>query len=274
MTLVVAEEALLKLADVSAQPAGVLNSHPNAKLISLADVEKMNGAGATPRDRSEILVDLVIAAMTRRSAELIGFDVVQTLLRKLRSDYPELADQVSSTVATNRILEILRRLATEGAPLRPERVLFEAIVEWSPRLANAEEVVEYVREALSHQICHTLAGSERRLACYVVEPSLERSLHAAIQQSETGGTLALSASQSVMLLDRIAEIRAPLDPFAPRPAIVTSRELRRFLRNFLTSHGADYAVLAASEIPREFSIHPIGTLSLPSEQAEKFAKAA
>ncbi len=264
--MALADATVLDLLQINHQPAGILgNGREHAHLVNASARSKLVEAGVPIRSIEEMLVDLAIRLMTRKSSALVGFDLVQTMIRSLRSDYPELADQLNATVPTSRFLDVLRRLASEGVPLKPLRVLSEAMVEWSPRCADPDILTEYVRRSLGAQICNVNADANRRIAGYIVEPDLEQALRASIRQTDTGDILSMSALQADRLLQQVGEIRTPLDPLAPKPVIITSPDLRRHLRAYFVAHEIDFPVLSYGEISREFNVHPVGTLSQPSQ---------
>lgn len=261
--LALADDVVLDLAEVEALPATSLRlGTDHVRLVPAALSARLAEAHIPTQSREEAIVRFALAVTERLTPSLVGFDLVQSMLRTLRTDYAELADQISATVATARILDVMRRLAAEQVPLKPARVLFEAIAEWAPRQQDPDILTEYVRRRLAAQICHGLADEDRTVPVYVVEPDFEQALRGCLRATDTGAVLALTAGLADRLLAEAAGMRKPLDPTAPRPVILTSPDLRRHVRTYLVDHEIETPVLSHAELATEFRVSAIGSLSL------------
>lgn len=146
------------------------------------------------------------------------------------------------------------------------RLILETLVEWGEKENRALMLVEYVRQALSRQICHRHAGSHKAMVALVLGQDVEQILRQAVRDTPGGSYLALDPDVSQRL---VAAFRARLAPEARSlelrqmtPIVVTSMDVRRFVRGFLTRNGFDHSVLSYQDIAAEFPVHPIGSIAL------------
>jgi type III secretion protein V len=255
------DEALITLAGATARKVegwpidpGYFIPEIHAKSVADAGVEVIGVA--------DLIVRAAMHAQSRNRGMLIGFDKVHHMIRDMQTSEPQLAEQVVAAVPVGRFLEIVRRLVSEQVPLVPIRTLFEALAEAGSREEDPAALAEQVRRALRRQICRTVADDARIIGAYIVEPDLERALLDAIQRKTYGEEMVLTGQIAQVLLGQLSSIATPLDAEAPPPVIVTAGDLRRHLKAYLDSHGLQWAVLAFSEIAPEFSLQPVGTLSL------------
>ena len=122
-------------------------------------------------------------------------------------------------------------------------------------------MAEYCRRALRRQISQVFSDRNRVIAGYIIEPDFEQQLRDAIQHTEAGSFLSLPSAVSDAMLAQIDQITPPADVEAKPPVIVTTVDLRRFVRSYLDAHNIDVKVLSFQEVAPEFHLQPVGTLS-------------
>lgn len=229
--------------------------------------DALTEAGAELWSIPRLFVEVAGYFVGKNASGLVGFDEVQRMVQEVQADSPHLAEQIASTLPVTKMLEVLRRLVAEDVPLRPRRILFEALAEWSAKESNVQILTEYVRKALRRQICQSFADHNRVIAGYILEPELEQELREALRETEAGTILSLPARTSSVLLEELENVVPPADIFAKPPVIVTSVDLRRHVHAYLETHGLELHVVSFQEIAAEFHLQPIGTLSGRKQEA-------
>ncbi|RVD42561.1 EscV/YscV/HrcV family type III secretion system export apparatus protein, partial [Mesorhizobium sp. M8A.F.Ca.ET.023.02.2.1] len=151
----------------------------------------------------------------------------------------------------------------EGIPIRHTRLVLEALAEWSEREQNVALLTEYVRSGLKRQICHRHANTEGIVSALVVERESEDVMRGAVRDSDAGPYLALEDRQSEAMLSQIRQVLSNAEPGQTRPILLTSMDVRRFVRGFLTRNGVDLAVLSYQDLASDFTIRPAGSVTLP-----------
>ncbi|MEZ5840546.1 MAG: type III secretion system export apparatus subunit SctV [Hyphomicrobiales bacterium] len=259
--VVKADAAVLELAGIEATP---LAADWPVRSAFWVDADKRAVLGELTletMDVGELLAELGGRYLRRYAGRIMGFAEARALIEALQEEHPHLAEQVSQTVSPPKLLDVLRRLVDESVPLRPHRLLFEALAEWSLKEDDPAVLAEYARRALRRQICQVFADKNRVIAGYIIEPDFEQQLRESVQLTEAGGFLSLPSRVSDAMLAQLETIAAPADPDARPPVIVTAVDLRRYVHTYLDAHNVLIDVLSFQEIAPEFHLQPVGTLS-------------
>ncbi|MCM5693063.1 type III secretion system export apparatus subunit SctV [Sinorhizobium meliloti] len=220
-------------------------------------------AGITHYGAGEFLALRVHTVLTRFAPRLIGIQETRQLLGRMEQDYSDLVKEVLRTTPIPRIADVLRRLLEEGIPIRHTRLLLEALAEWSEREENVALLTEHVRSGLKRQICHRYANTQGIVPALVVERESEDVMRNAARDSAAGPYLVLEDRQSEALLSQMRQILSSIAPGQTRPIVLTSMDIRRFVRGFFTRNGIDLAVLSYHELASDFTIKPAGSVKFP-----------
>ena len=242
-----------KLLGIAARPMEQGWPLSPAVWIAEADADAVEDAGFAVVEVADLLVEATAAHLRRYAGSLLSYDVVQGMVRSLQDSHPQLAHQVTQTITPTQLLDALRRLAAEGVPLLPRRVLFEALIEGSALSDSPEMVHEYVRGALRRQICKRYADKNQFVAGYVLEPELEAQLR-------DEGRFSVPPALADAILSQIDRITKNLPLSVTPPVIMVSNELRAPFHRWLKGFNVDLMVLAHKELAPEFFLHTVGTI--------------
>ncbi|MBM2715379.1 type III secretion system export apparatus subunit SctV [Mesorhizobium caraganae] len=222
----------------------------------------LNAAGIGHHRPSELLALRVHATLTRYAPRLVGIQETRQLLGRMEREYADLVKEVLRTTPIPRIADVLRRLLDEGIPIRNTRLVLEALAEWSEREQNVALLTEYVRSGMKRQICHRYA-THGIVPAFIIERETEDVVRSAVRDSAAGPYLVLEDRQSEALLSQMRQILSSTAPGQTRPVVLTSMDVRRFVRGFLTRNGIDLAVLSYQDLASDFTIQPAGSVKLP-----------
>jgi type III secretion protein V len=201
-----------------------------------------------------------LAQMLRRYAtHFIGIQETRQLLARAEKDYGELVGEAQKVASLQKIAEILRRLVEENVPIRNLRLIFEALVEWGPREQDVVLLVEYVRTALSRQICFRCADRNRVIAAYVLERAVEEMLRSAIRPTAVGTFLSISDEAARPIVEQVRRQLAGVKTDV-QPVVLATMDVRRHVRNLLARNEIDIPVLSYQELAPEFSVQPLATV--------------
>lgn len=259
-----------------------LTDQPDAARIMGIAVERANGAageplgwwcpaGAAPELRragipyltpAEALADVAVSRLPRHASEFLGVQEVAALLSATESRYASLVAEAQKALPLQKIAAVMRRLVEEEIPVRNMRILLETIVDWAPREKDPELLAEYVRAALARQISFKYADADRFIPAYVVEADIEETIRNAIRQSPSGVYLALEAQQSRKLLETLKAAIGDPTRHLSAPVFLSSMDIRRFLRRFLTNHDLNFAVMSHKEVAPNYKVQPLAMLSI------------
>ncbi|MGX5805606.1 type III secretion system export apparatus subunit SctV [Bradyrhizobium sp. Arg314] len=233
--------------------------------IEQGQARALKAAGVGHHRPSERVALRVQATLTRCAPRLVGIQETSQLLGRMEQEYADLVKEVLRTTPVPRIADVLRRLLDEGIPIRNTRVVLEALAGWGEREQNVALLTEHVRSGMKRQICHRYANGNGIVAAFIIERETEEVVRSAARDSAAGPHLALNDRQSEALLSQMRHIISSTAPDQARPVVLTSMDVRRFVRGFLTRNGIDLAVLSYQELASDFTIQPAGSVKLRLE---------
>lgn len=218
--------------------------------LLIDDVPEASGDLPAAAEALPALVAEVERALRRRAQLFVGLQQTHERLDELSHAHPELVRAaVPEVVSLPLATEVLRRLVDEGVSIANLRLIVEALLEWGEREQDPVALTELVRSKLSRQLTHQVTGGARSLAVHLVSPDIEAALRSAIQRSSSGTYLALDPSLARDITDAVAHA------VGPEPAvIVTSTEVRRYLRKLIEPHLPTVTVLAHGELEPELDL--------------------
>ena len=254
----------LRVSDDPALPAGTwrldVDGIPSERgTVDLKELEP---------DAAVALVTAGVGGALRRCAgQFVGVQETQVLLTHMEAGFGELVREASKSAPLPRMAEVLRRLLDEDVSVANLRAVLEAVAEWGPREQNTAVLAEHVRTALRRQICHGLAGAEKRLTLVLVESTLDEAMRGAVHATPAGTQLALDPGAVEGLIGTLRPLLESALAEGKRPAVLVSTELRRHLRALLAHHDLDVPVLSFPELAADFSAVVAGTMQhTPQDQ--------
>ena len=224
-----------------------------AMWVSEGDTDLVEEAGFEVLPIHELLNESTAAYLKRYAGGLVSYDVVQGMVKNLQDDHPQLAHQVMQTLTPTQLLDAMRRLAHEGVPLLPRRIVFEGLLEGAGLSEKPEVIHEYVRFALRRQICKRYSDKNQFVAGYVIEPELEAKL-------KSEGRFNVPPDVADAVLGQLDRITKNLALNVTPPVIFVSNDIRAPLHAWLKGYNVDLMVLAHKELAPEFFLHTIGTI--------------
>ncbi|UIF88542.1 type III secretion system export apparatus subunit SctV [Cupriavidus sp. UYPR2.512] len=211
--------------------------------------------------RPEQVIAHASVAMLRKHASLfLGIQEVQWILDQLNAEYPGLVAEVQKVLPPQRIADVLRRLLEEQIPIRNLRSILESLVVWGAKEKDTLMLTEYVRGDLARFLAHRAAGAGRQLPAVLFDLPVEQHIRQAIKQTPTGNFLALPPDEVGSLLDRIQSFvgDTPRDDVA----LVTSMDIRRYVRRMIEARLGWLAVYSYQELGEHVELRPLGRVMI------------
>ena len=113
-------------------------------------------------------------------------------------------------------------------------------------------LAEYVRIALKRHISHKHSSGQNILPAYLLAPNVEETLRGAIRQTSAGSYLALDPAAGKALLENIKRTVGDLGN-AVQPVLLTSMDIRRYLRKMIEQDLYEPPVLSYQELTQEIA---------------------
>ena len=170
--------------------------------------------------------------LTRHASEFIGVQETHGILHPDEA-YGDLVREAQMVVPVQKMADIFRWLLDEGVPIRNLHIVLDALIEWGSKEQDAVLLAEYVRAARKRQICHSYADQQKVQHAFLLERDVEQVLRQAIRQTSVGGYLALADEDAAGLLATFHQHAERLTAERVQPVVLTSLDIRRFLRSLL-----------------------------------------
>lgn len=222
--------------------------------------EKSVPSGAKSWRAEQVIAHEAITLLRTRAHQFLGIQEAQWLLDQLGADYPGLVAEVTKALPLQKIADVLRRLLEEQVSVRNVRGIMESLIVWGPKEKDMLLLAEYVRGDLAHYIAHRAAGGGRTLTAVVLDVPVEQHIRQSIRQTPTGNFLALPPDEIKYFVDSIAAHAGD----APRPAtaVVTSMDIRRYVRRMIESRLGWLPVYSYQELGGHVELQALGRVTM------------
>ncbi|ALM86414.1 type III secretion system export apparatus subunit SctV [Bordetella sp. N] len=211
---------------------------------------------------AQVLADRAAQTLRRHAADFLGIQEARLLLTAQEPRYPELVKETQRIMPVQRVAEILQRLVSEHICIRDMRAILEALIEWAPKEKDTVLLTEYARMGLKRYISHKYANEHSFLPVYLLAPATEQAVRDAIRQTSGGSYLAMDPEQSALLLERIKQTVGPQATTAQRPVLLTTMDIRRYVRKLIEMDLYHLPVLSYQELSAELNIQPLSRIEL------------
>lgn len=255
-------EENLSLFNIPFEPVEKPPDRRSAFWVPLASQARLVGAGIAFMEPPKLLSFHISLVLRRYASDFMGLQETKGLLTRMEAEFGELVREVQRVIPPQRIAEVLQRLVQEDISVRNLRLIFQALIEWAPKEKDTLILAEYVRIALRRYISYKFSGGQNILVVYLLEPQTEETIRKAIRQTSGGSFLALDPATSKKLVDQIKSKVGGALQRERTPVILTSMDIRRFLRKLVELELPDLPVLSHQELTEEINIQPLGRIGL------------
>ncbi len=257
---------LLLLLD--AQSPLAAQARPGGPLLGMAESLWIPQTTLPPGQRAGACLDIeqVIARemveMLHRHAHLfMGVQEVQWIIERAMPEYPGLVSEVQKVMPLQRMAEVLRRLLEEQVPIRNIRSIFESLITWAPKEKDLLLLTEYVRSDLGRYLAHEAGGGQRHLSAILLAPEIEQAIRGCIKPTPAGNYLAMSPDDARDITERIAAVAGSAPPSGGGVALVTSMDIRRYVKKMIEGQLDWLRVYSFQELGSLIELRPIGRVA-------------
>lgn len=219
-------------------------------------------AGIPFLDASQVLTYHLAFVLKKYSADFIGIQETKFLLSSMEARFPDLVKEATRVLPIQKIAEILQRLVSEDISVRNLRTVLEALIEWGQKEKDSVLLTEYVRSSLKRHICYKYSSDQNILAAYLLAPNVEDTVRTAIRQTSAGSYLALDPAVGKRLVENIKRTVGDPGAAAQKPVLLTSMDIRRYLRKMIEQELYELPVLSYQELTQEINIQPLVRIEL------------
>jgi len=237
---------------------------PHIKTLwAKAELRDILGRAGIPfMDSSQVLTYHLAFVLKKYSADFIGIQETRFLLSAMEARFPDLVKESTRVLPIQKIAEILQRLVSEDISVRNLRSILESLIEWGQKEKDSVLLTEYVRSTLKRHISYKYSSGLNVLPAYLLAPAVEDQVRAAIRQTSAGSYLALDPAVTKRLVDSIKKAVGDIGAGSQRPVLLTSMDIRRYMRKMIEQDLYDLPVLSYQELTQEINIQPLARVDL------------
>ncbi|MDB5728028.1 MAG: Low calcium response locus protein [Noviherbaspirillum sp.] len=237
---------------------------PNIPTLWVSDqyAEELRSFGIQFMQPLQVLMHHIAAVLKRYANEFVGVQETRFLVTRMEERFPDLVKELQRLMPPQKIGEVLQRLVSENVSIRNLRGISEAMIEWGQKEKDIVLLTEHVRTALKRQISYRSASGQAILPAYLLAPSVEDALRNAVRQTSVGSYLALDPSISRTVLTNIKEAVGDLSTVSQMPVLLTSMDIRRYVRKMIEQDLFELPVVSYQELSPEVNVQPLARIEL------------
>lgn len=256
------EPANLEVLDIPFTQADQFLPDIPALWVAEEHIPALTDGGVQFLDVPQILTHHLAHILKAYGGEFIGLQETRFLLDNTEQQYGELVKEVQRIIPVPRIAEILQRLVQEDVSIRNLRSILQALIEWGQKEKDTVLLVEYVRSSLKRMISYKYSGGLNTLAVYLLDTNTEETIRKAIRQTSGGSFLALDPATTQSFVESVKRNVGDLSSLNSRPVLLTSMDVRRYVKRLIELELPDLPVLSYQELTQEINIQPLAKIEI------------
>ncbi|HLV66894.1 MAG TPA: flagellar biosynthesis protein FlhA [Polyangiaceae bacterium] len=234
-----------------------------ARWISLRDRDLAEALGYTVVDHATIVATHLAEVVRTNLHNILGRAELEHIFGVFSKTTPKLVEElVPNLLSFAEVLKVFRNLLRESVSIRDIRTITESLIELAPSTRDTEQLTELVRQRLSRQISNAFKGPDGAIEALVLDPHVEEMFRRSLREIAAGSGGALDPEQARKLGLNLEAAMARLSATGRSPCLITSPDIRRYLRAFAERRCPSLAVLSFRELEPDASIRPFETVSL------------
>lgn len=230
-----------------------------SRWVDPSQASMLEQMGYTLRKDVDEFYASVSLILTRNVGEFFGVQETKNMLDELETKYPELLKEAYRHSSVQKMSEVLQRLLVERISVRNIKQILEALTKWAPKEKDVITLVEHVRGALSRYISNKFSGGGK-IRAVMISQDIEDRVRGGIKQTAMGTFLNMEPEELNDVMDMFEAGLAPLGIQHRDLIVLTSMDVRRFVKKILESKYADLEVLSFGEITDSVQIDLLRTI--------------
>jgi flagellar biosynthesis protein FlhA len=239
-----------------------------ARWIHPRDRELAEALGATVVDHTTIVATHLGEVARSQAHKILGRAELQHLFDVFSKSTPKLVeDLVPNLLSATDVLKVLRNLLRENVSIRDLRSILEGLIELAPATRDTEQLTELARQRLSRQISAQYTGADDVLAGLVLDAPVEEMFRRSLREIASGTGGALNPEHARMLGLSLESAVARMVKAGRAPCVISSPDVRRYVRAFAERRCPQLAVISFREIEPDVTLKPFETITLTASEA-------
>ena len=226
------------------------------------DIPLLDNANVAYMRTPQILTHHLSYILKRYASDFLGIQECKFLMENMEQNFPEIIKEVQRVLPIQKITEIFQRLVQEEISIRDLKTIFQCLIDWGQKEKEPVLLADYVRSTLRRYISFKFSEGSNVLSVYLLDPKIEEMVRKAIRQTSAGSYLALDPPSAKKIVKAVKESTGDLLTQTHRPVLLTSMDIRRYVRKLIEMELYDLPVLSHQELTEEITIRPLGRIQL------------
>ena len=208
-------------------------------------------------DISTAIITHLSEVVKRNLHELLGRNEVIELIDRLSKKYPKVVqDIVPEQVPVSVVHRVLQNLLREGIPVNDLLTILETLADYIEQTRDPELLTEYVRQNLSKRITRMFL-TNGILYAIALSPKVEAKLVHLVNENREDEFIDVVLNK---LYPKISREIEKFVQFQAQPVLLTSANLRRYVRKALEPYLPQLAVLSYNELEKQVNMKILGLI--------------
>src|SRR5665213_1377005 len=223
--------------------------------------EEASFRGFTVVDPGTVLTTHLTEVLKSHMSELLSYAETKKLLDDLPPENKKLVEELIPTqISVTGVQRVLQTLLSERVSIRDLPAILEGIAEAVGHTKNALYITEHVRGRLARQLCNANLAPGGYLPLVAMSPSWEQAfLESIIGQGEER-QLAMAPSQLQQFIQTVRERFEEATAKNEVPVLLTSPQIRPFLRSIIERFRPQTVVMSQNEIHASVRLRTLGQI--------------
>jgi len=227
--------------------------------VPAAQAPQVESMGFTVRKDSDEFYLSISLILTRYIHEFFGVQETKNLLDELEPKYPELLKETYRHSSVQKMSEVLQRLLGERISVRNIKLILDAMTKWAPKEKDVITLVEHIRTAMGRYISNKFSGGGK-IRAVMISQQIEDRVRNGIKQTAMGTFLNLEPHEMGEIMDLFEAGLSTILIQHKDLVVLTSMDVRRFIKKLLESKYTDLEVLSFGEITDTVQIDVLKTI--------------
>jgi len=223
--------------------------------------EEATMKGYTVVDAATVMSTHLTELLKTNMAELLSYGEVQKLLKDLPKEQAELLkDLTPSLITVSGIQRVLQLLLAERVSIRDLSTILEGIADGIAGSRNPVTLCEHVRARIQRQICAQHTGHSGYLPLIALSAKWEQTFAESMVGAGEDRQLAMQPSKLSEFITLVRERFETAAREGEAPVLVTSGNIRPFVRGIVERFRAQTPVMSQSEIHPRARLKTVGSI--------------
>jgi flagellar biosynthesis protein FlhA len=223
--------------------------------------EEASFRGFTVVDPGTVLTTHLTEVLKSHMSELLSYAETKKLLDDLPPENKKLVEELIPTqISVTGVQRVLQTLLSERVSIRDLPAILEGIAEAVGHTKNALYITEHVRTRLARQLCHANLSPGGYLPLLALSPAWELAFSESIVGQGEERQLAMAPSQLQQFIQTVRERFEEATAKNEVPVLLTSPQIRPFLRSIIERFRPQTVVMSQNEIHASVRLRTLGQI--------------